>query len=102
MVYRKLRQHNKAIEYYQRSLDMWTKLYGLYHPNVASAYFNLGLLYEDLGQYDLTIENYERTYQIRKNVLADDHPDTIKVKDRIELVYLFKANSNLVNELTKN
>ena len=38
---------DKALEYYNKSLNIRIKLFGENHPDVASTYDNIGLLYKD-------------------------------------------------------
>ena len=34
------------------------------HPSLADIYNNLGLLYDDIGEYDLAIEYYQSSLKI--------------------------------------
>ena len=52
--------YNQAIEYYQKVLQL--------NPNLAEAYYNLGLAYGSLGQYQKAIEYFQKSIQLDPNL----------------------------------
>ncbi|MCG2830821.1 MAG: tetratricopeptide repeat protein, partial [Desulfobacteraceae bacterium] len=50
--YRSKGEYDRAIEYYQKALEIGIKKLGPEHPNVAGAYNNIGLAYDNKGEYD--------------------------------------------------
>ena len=57
---------------------------------MAKTYNYLGLVYDNLGEYQKAIEYYDKALQIRKDKLGENHPDTKIVMDNIRI-----AKSNL-------
>jgi len=69
-----------------------SKLFDENHPDVASSYNGLGLVYHRKGDYEKAISFYNKALYIRSNVFGEKHPD-------VASSYL---NLALVNEATGN
>jgi len=67
---------NKAIEHYEKSLEINLKVFGDQHPNVAIDYNNLGLAYSDLGDANKAIEYLEKSLEVFTTIYGKDHPST--------------------------
>ena len=83
----KYAKYNKAVEVYTREISLIERLYGLEHPDTATSYNNIGLVYKDLGDYDKALEYYFKALPIRKKVLGIEHPDTATSHNNIGSVY---------------
>ncbi|MCG6553227.1 MAG: tetratricopeptide repeat protein [Candidatus Magnetominusculus sp. LBB02] len=58
--------YDKAIEYYERALEQFTKIYrDEPNPSAATVYNDLGIIWADKGRYDRAIENFEKARQMR-------------------------------------
>ena len=77
----------KAIEVYNRLIKMCEESYGNEHPNTASSYNNIGLVYANLGDYDKALKYYRQAMIIREKVLGKEHPDTASSYNNIGIVY---------------
>jgi tetratricopeptide (TPR) repeat protein len=57
-------KYDKALEHYQRALNIREKALGPEHPDVASSLSNLGEVFNKQGKYDKALRNYERALAI--------------------------------------
>jgi len=53
---------------YQESLQIYKKLYGSEHPNVAQTLNNIGLLLNNQGKYVEAMPIYQESLQISKKI----------------------------------
>ena len=68
-------EYDRAIEYYEKCLEIELDKLGHDHPSVARSYNNLGLAYDNKGEYGRAIEYYEKSLKIYLEKLGHDHPD---------------------------
>ena len=61
--------------YYLQSLELKQNIYSEDHPDIASSFNNLGVLYSDLGDYEKAEKYYFQSLEIRQNIYSEDHPD---------------------------
>ncbi|NQY38406.1 MAG: tetratricopeptide repeat protein, partial [Alteromonadaceae bacterium] len=71
--------YDRALPLYLRSLDIFEKVLGAEHPDVATSLNNLALLYESTGDTDRALPLYQRSIDIFEKVLGPEHPLTITV-----------------------
>jgi tetratricopeptide (TPR) repeat protein len=57
-------EYDKAIEYYEKALQINVRAFGDQHPNLAVDYRSLGGAWSSKGEYDKAIEYYEKALQI--------------------------------------
>ena len=69
-------EYSRAIEYYEKALAIDLKVHGDQHPEVATCYNNIGLVYYSQGEYSRAIEYYEKALAILLKVHGDGHPNT--------------------------
>lgn len=74
LTYRALGDAYKAIEYYEKALEIDLKVFGDQHPKIAIRYNNLGGAYRGLGDALKAIKYYEKALEIDLNVFGDQHP----------------------------
>ena len=72
---------------YERSLEIRKSVYGEHHPDVATSYNNIGLVYDSQGEYSRALEMYERSLEIIKSVYGDNHPKVAASYNNIGSVY---------------
>ena len=65
-VYHSLGQYERALEYYQKYLDITIKISGQESPDVAKSYSSIGVVYRSLGQHEQAIKYF--------TVLIRPHP----------------------------
>jgi CHAT domain-containing protein/Flp pilus assembly protein TadD len=66
----------EAIPLAEKSLALHLKELGAEHPDVASAYSNLGRLYQAVGDYQRAEPLLLRAWNIKNHILGAEHPDT--------------------------
>ena len=65
---------NKALTYFNKSLDILLNKTGKDHRNIATSYSNIGLVYDDQGKKDEALKYYNKALDIYLNKLGKDHP----------------------------
>ena len=71
-VYNSQGQYERALEYYQKSLEIRIRVFGSDHPDVAVSYENLAAVYQTQGNHVQTKEMVTKAYHIfldRKSVV---------------------------------
>jgi tetratricopeptide (TPR) repeat protein len=76
VVYKHMRNIDQAIDYYRQSLDIYeTKCLknesNFYRANTIE---NLGLVYRDKNDFDTALNYLNLAYNIRRDILPNDHP----------------------------
>jgi len=71
-----LGEAKKAIEFYDKALEIDLNALGEKHPDVAIDYNNLGGAWHALGDAKKAIEFYEKALEIFTAVYGSDHPNT--------------------------
>jgi len=66
----------KALELNLKALKLLEKAKGLDHPDVATSLFNLGIIYEYMGDYIKAIELHQRALIIREKAFGVEHRET--------------------------
>jgi tetratricopeptide (TPR) repeat protein len=94
ITYRDLGEANKAIEYYEKSLEIDLKVFGDQHPKVAIRYNNLGSAYNDLGNANKAIEYLEKSLEIDLKVFGDQHPNVAIRYNNFGLAYRALGEAN--------
>ncbi len=79
-------EYAKALEYYEKSLDIRQKTLPAYHPPLAISYNNIGNMYYYKRDYSKALEYYERALDIWTSLLPANHINIKSVKDSIEIV----------------
>ena len=74
-VYDSQGQYERALEYYQKALEIDIKVSGQDHLDVAKSYNNIGLVYNTQGKYEEALEYYQKSLDIKIRVVGGDHPD---------------------------
>ena len=75
-----------------KALAIIEKVLGTEHPNTASSYNNIGLVYNEKGDYGKALEYYFKDLAISEKVLGTEHPDTATSYNNIGWVYREKGN----------
>ena len=72
--------HEKALKIRKRDL-------GEEHPETATSYNNLALLYESMGEYTKIKLFYEKALKIREKSLGKKHPETAMSYNNLAVCY---------------
>ena len=76
-VYNSLKDHEKALEYYERALKGKEKTLGRTHPSTLSTVINIANVYKDgLKDYGKAEELYQRALEGYEAQLGKDHERT--------------------------
>ena len=68
-------ENEKALEYYNKSLGIQIKVHRLDHPDTASTYTNIGMIYDEMGEHEMALRFYNKTLDITIKVHGPDKPD---------------------------
>ena len=66
----------KALELYDKSLEIKLKCLGGDHADVATSHFNIGLVYQRLGDHEKALFHFNTAHDIFKRSLRPDHRNT--------------------------
>ncbi|MDX2194853.1 MAG: CHAT domain-containing tetratricopeptide repeat protein [Cytophagales bacterium] len=66
---------DKALEYYQKALQTYQNFYKEWHPSLAIAYTNIGIIYQNKKDYIKALDNFDRALIIWKNLYGEWHPN---------------------------
>jgi len=75
-VYDDTGDYDRAIESYQKALEIALKEFGPEHPEVAVRYNELGLAYYNICDYDRATQSYQKALEIGLKKLGRNHPHT--------------------------
>ena len=87
-----LAYYDKAEQYYQCALQSALNKYGDKHPDVATCYNNIGLVYGNQGNYSQALEYYNKALEIWLVVFGEQHPNVATCYNNIGLVYGNQGN----------
>ena len=73
-------------------LEIRGRVLGQNHPDIATSYNNIGVIYSDKGDYDKALEYHLKAMEIRESVLGANHPDTAMSYNNIGNVYFYKGD----------
>ncbi len=66
---------------------IWERVLGKDHPDTATSYNNLAVLYEKQERYQEAEELYKKSLCIREKVLGNNHPDTATSYSNLAIMY---------------
>jgi len=90
-IYYILGDYDKAIEYYEKSLNITLATLGENHPSTATSYNNIGSAWYSKGEYDKAIAYYEKDLNITLATLGENHPSTATSYNNIGGVWYSKG-----------
>ena len=62
------------------------------HPNMATTYNNLAVVYADQGNYKEALKYYRKALVIKEKVLGEDHPKTAMTYNNLGDLYRYQKN----------
>lgn len=78
---------DKALESYEKALEIYQKLHGNEHPKIAIAATNIGINYRQLKLYGDAINNFESAKKIWEKIYPNGHPNQAIVLRNLALTY---------------
>ena len=85
-------RYAKALEYYERSLEIRLELYGEKHRDVAKCYNNIGTIYYNQGNHKKALEYYEKSLEIRLELYGEKHGDVATSYNNIGTICYNQGN----------
>ncbi len=89
-IYEELDNYSKALEYNLKVMGVYESIYGYDNCNTADSYSDVGWNYLKLKKYNKALEFYTRAYSILIKILGTSHPDTVAVKEKIDIIKIMK------------
>ena len=83
----KLGQREKGLEFQKKALEIWKNLNGENHADTARAYNNVGMCYERLEDWSKGLKYKERALNIWKKLYGDEHEDTARAYSNVGISY---------------
>jgi tetratricopeptide (TPR) repeat protein len=65
---------DKALDYFDKAIELYTKLHGAGHPKIAIVTTNMGLAYRSMKLYGDAITNFEDALKVWNTVYSRPHP----------------------------
>ncbi len=87
-------EYDKALEFYNKSLNIRLKNLGEEHPSVATSYNNIGRVWNNKGEYVKALEFYQKSLNIRLKTLGEEHPDVANTYNNLGQVWNKKGEYN--------
>ena len=94
-------EYKKAETLYEKNLRIREKVLGKDHPDMATSYNNLALVYKDQGKYKQAEELYKKAMQISERILGEEHPTTAASYNNLAGVYEDQGKYREAEELYK-
>ena len=79
--------YTQALEWYGEALSIREKSLGYEHPDTATTYNNIALVYNNQGDYTRALEWYSKALIIFENTLGTEHPDSAATYNNIAGIY---------------
>ncbi|MDR2835304.1 MAG: tetratricopeptide repeat protein [Bacteroidales bacterium] len=86
-LYGKISNFETAISIYKKVILIRETFLGQEHPDTATSYNYLGLLYYNQGDYQKALKYYEKSLEIREKILGIDNIDTAMSYNNIGNLY---------------
>ena len=86
--------YNKALEYWNKALDIQKEISGEKNEGVAIIYGAISSMHYNLGDYNKALEYYNKALDIQKQILGERHPDTAKSYNSIGEIYYSLGDYN--------
>lgn len=86
-----------ALSYLKHSLRLSKKFIKKVHPDIATTYHNIGLVFYEMGEYEKAITNFKKAYKIRQSCLQPNHADILTTYYRAGLAYLQLNNPKCIS-----
>jgi tetratricopeptide (TPR) repeat protein len=90
-VYRKFGKYDKALDSYQKCLDIELNTLGTEHRDVATSFNKLGSVWSDKGEFEKALDCYQKCLDIRLITLGVEHPKVGTSYNNLGLVWKRKG-----------
>jgi len=86
---------SEALEYYFRALNIRQKIFGINHQKVATTCSNISTVYLKMKDYKLALLWRNKSFNIEKSVLGEDHMNTRNTKQEIAFIKQMQKESKI-------
>ena len=88
----------KALEYQEKALTLTKEVLGEKHPDLATNYNNISMIYQDMKKLPKALEYQEKALTLRKEVLDEKHPNLAGSYNNISMIYMDSKVCNKAKE----
>ncbi len=78
-------ESSEAKANFERALTFYEKVYGHDHSSVATNLNNLGLAWNNLGDFQRAKEYFQHAYNMFREFYGDEHPHTRATKEWLDV-----------------
>mgnify|MGYP001801204026 FL=1 len=89
IVYKQKGDHEKALDYFEKSLSIWLKALGANHPEIATCYGSIANVCKAKGEYDQALGHYILMWVDSSITLV------LYIRDRVIMTKLWNITINL-------
>ncbi len=90
--------NDKALDYYERALSIYSKLHGMDHPKIAISYTNIGVAYRELELYGDAVNNFESALKIWNKVYSQPHQTKAFVLSNLGQTYTAIGDTEIARD----
>ena len=72
-------EYSKALSSHETALEMRKKTLSGNHPDLATSYNNIGLVYDHMGEYSKALSSHETALEMQKRTLSDLATQIIRI-----------------------
>lgn len=84
-------EYDKAIEEHEIALEIFLKIYGYRHKDIAITWDNLGVVWRLKGVYDKAIMYHEKALKIQYEIFGEKHPKVAVVLNNLGVAWRLKG-----------
>ncbi|KAL4235832.1 hypothetical protein ACF0H5_004222 [Mactra antiquata] len=70
----------EQLKFYNQAMEVVMQMYGEYHILTSRLYINIGIVYEDINNYNKAYEFFKKWARVSEEILGPDHPKTLRAK----------------------
>ncbi len=89
-IYTKKGEINTAIEYYNKSINLGTELFGENHIENGKSYKNIGFLYTNKKEFEKALQFYQKSLAVMTNAFGENNAEVGDIYIGIGDVYQYK------------
>ena len=92
LYYHTCKYFSKAFEYMRKSIQILEVVCGSNHPDISSMYLNLGLMYQDVENYNAAIDCFMDSHYRNVALYGDCHIQVASSNQAIAHAYYLKED----------
>ncbi|XP_013419240.1 uncharacterized protein LOC106179958 [Lingula anatina] len=92
LVFSIMGEKEKAIKYFEDTLDLRISNFGEHHPSIGAVYNNMGLTYRELGEDDNALKNFECGLRCKRRCMKQANLSIVYSLSNTAMLYVKKGN----------